>query len=68
MGRALATASWEQNRLSVQLEGILEGDIPREKAVLVTLHHKMSALKGSAWSGSLGNWQASGVGRDLVVQ
>lgn len=67
MGRALATGSWEQNRLSVQLEGILEGDISREKAVLVTLHHKMSALKGLVWSGGLGYSQASGVGRDLVV-
>lgn len=68
MGHALATGSWEQNRLSVQLEGILEGDIPREKAVFVILYHKMPALKGSVQSGNLGYSQVSCVRRDLVVQ
>lgn len=34
----MATGSWEQNQLPVQLEGVLEGDVPREKAVLGILH------------------------------
>lgn len=34
----VATGSWEQNPLTVQLEGVLEGDVPREKVVLGILH------------------------------
>lgn len=50
---ALAAGSWDDNQLSGQLEGVLEGDVPREKAVLATLHSFLSEGFGVV-DGSLG--------------
>lgn len=51
MSRGACSGHWflRIERLSVQLEGVMDGNVPRAKAGLAGLPHKRPALKGSGW-------------------